>query len=97
MRLNPIKNKLCTAVAMATSLLAADIALAQSAVLEEVGGGDVVVEHHPHRAAAEADGEVYFSLMADDAIYLGTDASERWTLAEFKAFADPGRLFAKND
>jgi iron complex outermembrane receptor protein len=36
MRLNPIKNKLCTAVAMATSLLAADIALAQSAVLEEV-------------------------------------------------------------
>ena len=42
-----------------------------------------------HRAAAEADGKVYFSLMADDAIYLGTDASERWTLAEFKAFADP--------
>ena len=36
MRLNPIKNKLCTAVAMATSLLAADVALAQSAVLEEV-------------------------------------------------------------
>lgn len=42
-----------------------------------------------HQAAAEADGEVYFSLLADDAIYLGTDASERWTLAEFKAFVDP--------
>lgn len=36
MRFNPIKNKLCTAVAMGTSLLTADFALAQSAVLEEV-------------------------------------------------------------
>jgi hypothetical protein len=35
MRINPMKHKLCTAVAMATSLLAADAALAQQ-VLEEV-------------------------------------------------------------
>ena len=36
MRINPMKHKLCTAVAMATSLLAADAALAQGAMLEEV-------------------------------------------------------------
>ena len=42
-----------------------------------------------HTAAADADGELYFSLLADDAIYIGTDASERWTSQEFKAFAEP--------
>ncbi len=42
-----------------------------------------------HAAAADADGELYFSLLADDAIYIGTDASERWTVDEFKAFAEP--------
>jgi len=42
-----------------------------------------------HTAAAEADGELYFSLLADDAVYIGTDASERWTADEFRAFAEP--------
>ena len=42
-----------------------------------------------HAAAASADGKTYFSLLADDAIYIGTDASERWTAEEFKAFAEP--------
>jgi uncharacterized protein (TIGR02246 family) len=42
-----------------------------------------------HTAASEADGELYFSLLADDAVYIGTDASERWTVAEFRAFAEP--------
>ena len=42
-----------------------------------------------HTAAAEADGETYFALFADNAVYIGTDASERWTLDEFKAFAAP--------
>lgn len=36
MRINPMKHKLCTAVAMATSLLSADVVLAQGGVLEEV-------------------------------------------------------------
>lgn len=36
MRINPMKHKLSTAVAMATSLLAADVALAQGQMLEEV-------------------------------------------------------------
>lgn len=42
-----------------------------------------------HSAAADADGETYFSLLTDDAIYIGTDASERWTIDEFRAFAEP--------
>ena len=33
-----------------------------------------------HAAAAAADGELYFSLFADDAIFIGTDAAERWTV-----------------
>jgi ketosteroid isomerase-like protein len=42
-----------------------------------------------HEAAAKADGELYFSLFADDAVFMGTDATERWSVDEFKAFAEP--------
>ena len=41
-----------------------------------------------HHAAAVADGDLYWSLYADDAVFIGTDATERWTLPEFRAFAD---------
>jgi hypothetical protein len=42
-----------------------------------------------HAAAARADGQAYFALYTPDATYLGTDAAERWTLAEFKGYAMP--------
>ncbi|SEL58874.1 SnoaL-like domain-containing protein [Colwellia chukchiensis] len=42
-----------------------------------------------HQAAAEAHYERYMALLADDAIYLGTDSSERWTKSEFAAFVKP--------
>ncbi|MCC6907645.1 MAG: nuclear transport factor 2 family protein [Phycisphaerales bacterium] len=42
-----------------------------------------------HDAAAKADEERYFACFAEDGLFLGTDATERWTLAEFKAFALP--------
>ncbi len=42
-----------------------------------------------HDAAAKADGSRYFRLFTDDAIYIGTDAGERWTLRQFRAFAEP--------
>ena len=42
-----------------------------------------------HLAAAKADATTFFGSMADDAIYIGTDASERWTKTEFVAFAKP--------
>ncbi|CAN1495594.1 SnoaL-like domain containing protein [Caulobacteraceae bacterium] len=42
-----------------------------------------------HAAAAKADGPTYFALYTPDATYLGTDAAERWTLAEFRGYAMP--------
>lgn len=42
-----------------------------------------------HQAAANAEAKSYFDLLSDDAIFLGTDASERWTKAEFKSFVVP--------
>jgi uncharacterized protein (TIGR02246 family) len=40
-------------------------------------------------ASAAADGPAYFSLFTPEARFVGTDASEHWTLAEFRAFAEP--------
>ncbi len=42
-----------------------------------------------HRAASQADGALYFSLFAEDALFLGTDITERWSVEEFRAFAEP--------
>lgn len=42
-----------------------------------------------HMAAATADAETYFGLFHEDGIFVGTDATERWTMTEFKAFAEP--------
>ncbi len=42
-----------------------------------------------HRAAASADAGAYFGVMSDDFVFVGTDATERWTRTEFEAFAKP--------
>lgn len=42
-----------------------------------------------HKAAAEAKFEEYFSLMTDSGIFIGTDATENWQNAAFRAFAKP--------
>jgi hypothetical protein len=42
-----------------------------------------------HRAAADGDFDRYFGHFAADAVFLGTDATERWTVAEFEAYARP--------
>jgi ketosteroid isomerase-like protein len=42
-----------------------------------------------HKAAAEADFDKYFGIMAEDAIYIGTDPTENWNLKSFQAFAKP--------
>ena len=42
-----------------------------------------------HDAAAKADGRRYFPLFTDDGVFIGTDASERWTVKEFRAYAEP--------
>lgn len=42
-----------------------------------------------HAAASAADLDAYIGLMAPSGVFLGTDASERWTRAEFRAFCEP--------
>ena len=53
-----------------------DARAAVSAVLDEL-----------HEAASEAEFDRYFSLYADEAVFLGTDATERWTREEFMEYA----------
>lgn len=42
-----------------------------------------------HDAAAHADEIRYFGHLAEDAVFLGTDANERWTKDEFRKYARP--------
>lgn len=42
-----------------------------------------------HDAAATADLDRYFAYLADDAIFMGTDATEHWDRESFLAFATP--------
>jgi len=40
-----------------------------------------------HTAAETANFESYFSSFTEDAYFIGTDASERWNIAQFKTYA----------
>ena len=42
-----------------------------------------------HKAAAEADFHNYFDALTDDAIFIGTDATENWNKEAFKTYAKP--------
>ena len=42
-----------------------------------------------NRAAAKADFNAYFNFYTDDAIFTGTDATERWEKPAFMAWAKP--------
>ena len=42
-----------------------------------------------HKAASAARFDEYFGLFAPDGIFIGTDAEERWTVDEFKAYTKP--------
>ena len=55
------------------------------AVREQVGN----VLDGFHQAASRADFDGLFGAMTDDAVFIGTDASERWERAEFEAYVKP--------
>lgn len=55
---------------------AASVEAAVAAVLDEL-----------HAAASAADFDRYFAVFADNAVFLGTDATERWPVAEFREYA----------
>ena len=42
-----------------------------------------------HKAAADANYNAYFGLMSDDAVFIGTDATEIWNKIAFQAYAKP--------
>ena len=42
-----------------------------------------------HQDAHEGNFDSYFDRYSSDAIFLGTDKTERWTIEEFKAYARP--------
>ena len=56
-----------------------------------------------HAAAARSDGPAYFELFTEDAVFIGTDVRERWSLAQFRARSEPifadgrGWFYAKRD
>ena len=56
-------------------------------VPEAIEVGAVIDELHD--AASKADGSRYFSLFTPDARFIGTDATERWSLSAFRAYAEP--------
>ncbi len=42
-----------------------------------------------HTAAAKADEDGYFGAFTEDAVFMGTDATERWDLTSFRTWAAP--------
>src|SRR5579862_4917078 len=65
-------------------LLASSAALAQ-APTERVAA----VLDDWHHAASAADEARYFAHFATNGVFLGTDATERWDVAAFRAYAHP--------
>jgi ketosteroid isomerase-like protein len=61
------------------------------AILDEDSGRGAVeaVLDDLHLAASEADEARYFGHFADGAVFLGTDATERWTVEQFREYAHP--------
>ena len=42
-----------------------------------------------HKDAHKGNFEAYFDRYSSDAVFLGTDKTERWTIQEFKSYAKP--------
>ncbi len=47
-----------------------------------------------HDAAAKADEDRYFGLFAENAVFMGTDATERWSVAQLRSYGE--RAFARD-
>lgn len=69
---------LLTTAGLTSALCAADDETAVGRVLDAL-----------HERAARADFDGYFDLYHPGAVFLGTDPTEHWTLAELRAYARP--------
>ena len=76
-------------VAFATLLLSASFSpRANEPVAEQIVAINALLDGL-HKDAASAQFDDYFNRYTPDAVFLGTDKDERWTLPEFKAYAKP--------
>jgi ketosteroid isomerase-like protein len=75
----------CLAAILITGFALAAEEPAGASPLEQVGQ----VMDDWHAAAGDADGERYFGHFAPEGVFLGTDDGERWTVDEFRAYAEP--------
>lgn len=80
------RNRVLTTFALAALLLVAPPLTAEAPPAE---AAIAAVLDDWHGAAAKADEARYFSHFAPGAVYMGTDATERWTVEEFRAWARP--------
>ena len=69
--------------------LLAPLLMAQAPAATEIGR----VLDDWHQAAASADEPRYFAHFAPNGVFMGTDATERWTVPQFRDYAHP--YFAK--
>jgi ketosteroid isomerase-like protein len=72
-------------VLVALLLITAFSIKAQNTAVKDIG--EVVDAWH--LAAANADFNTYFNILTEDAVFIGTDASEVWDKAEFMTFSKP--------
>jgi uncharacterized protein (TIGR02246 family) len=70
-------------------LFAAVAALALQTAPDPAEAEIAAVLDRLNAASTAADGPAYFGLFTPDARFIGTDATERWSLAEFRAYAEP--------
>ena len=74
-----MKNILIALLVLLSAFIKAD---------EQLGAIDALIDGL-HQDAHEANFQTYFDRYSVDAIFLGTDKTERWTIEEFKAYAKP--------
>ncbi len=70
-------------------LLAAVAALTLQTAPDPAEAEIAAVLDRLNAASTAADGPAYFGLFTPDARFIGTDATERWSLSEFRAYAEP--------
>ena len=77
-------------ITVALMMLQLSVAPVQAAPVVEAETASVErVLDAMHAAASAADGEAYFASFTADGRFIGTDATERWSLPEFRAYAMP--------
>ncbi|WP_232847232.1 nuclear transport factor 2 family protein [Shewanella nanhaiensis] len=76
-------------VAMAGVEVVSSVTSPKDMTAHKVSAEAALVLDSLHKAASEADWNRYFSLYLPDAIFIGTDANEHWTMEEFQQYARP--------